>query len=125
MVSKAFMIFAVLFALVGMSLGLWMGMHEDFTLAPVHAHINLVGWVTMFLAGLFYNARPDRDGALAKVHLGLAVIGLLIMAPGLAGLKLGYMSWGGPMTAIGSIVTFAAMILFAFIVITTPGRVRA
>ena len=125
MVSKPFMCFAVLFAIVGMCLGLWMGMHEDFTLAPVHAHVNLVGWVTMFLAGLFYNARPDREGMLAKVHFGLAVIGLLIMAPGLAGLKLGYLSWGGPMTGVGSILTLAAMLLFAFIVFTTPSRVRA
>jgi len=125
MVSKSFMCFGVLFAITGMCRGLWMGMHEDFTLAPVHAHINLVGWVTMFLAGLFYHVRPDREGGLAKVHLGLAVIGLLVMAPGLAALKLGYMSWGGPMTAIGSVITFAAMLLFAFIIFTTSSRARA
>jgi hypothetical protein len=125
MVSKAFLCFAVLFAIVGMSLGLWMGSHEDFTLAPVHAHINLLGWVTMFLAGLFYNAFPERAGILARTHLALAVIGLLVMAPGLAGLKLGYVSWGGPMTGIGSIIVFAAMILFAFIIFTTPTRAQA
>jgi len=125
MISKAFLCFAVLFAMVGMSLGLWMGAHEDFTLAPVHAHINLLGWVTMFLAGLFYNAFPERAGILARIHLALAVIGLSIMAPGLAGKMLGYVSWGGPMTGIGSIIVFAAMILFAFIVFTTPTRARA
>jgi hypothetical protein len=125
MISKMFMCFAVLFAICGMTLGLWMGAHEDFTLAPVHAHVNLLGWVTMFLAGLFYHAYPERQGTLARVHLGLALIGLLIMAPGLAALKLGYVSWGGPMTIIGSVITFAAMILFAFIIFTTPSRARA
>ena len=125
MVSKAFLCFAVIFAIVGMSLGLWMGSHEDFTLAPVHAHINLLGWVTMFLAGLYYNAYPERAGMPARIHLALTVIGLLIMAPGLAGLKLGYVSWGGPMSGIGSIVVFAAMIVFAVIVFRTPSRTRA
>lgn len=125
MVSKAFLCFAVLFAIVGMSLGLWMGGHEDFTLAPVHAHINLLGWVTMFLAGLFYNIHPERAGVLARIHLALAVIGLLIMAPGLAGKMLGYVSWGEPMTGIGSVIVFAAMILFAFIIFTTPTKARA
>ena len=42
---------AALCGLSGMSLGIWMGMHEDFTLAPVHAHINLLGWVTLALYG--------------------------------------------------------------------------
>jgi len=125
MIAKLFLCFGVLFAIVGMSLGLYMGANEDFTLAPVHAHINLVGWVTMFLAGLFYSVRPDCQGALARVHLGLAVIGLLIMAPGLAGLKLGYVSWGGPMTVIGSLITFAAMLVFAFIIFTLPSKARA
>jgi len=125
MISKLFMCFAVLFAIAGMTLGLYMGSHEDFTLAPVHAHINLLGWVTMFLAGLFYHVHPEREGMLARIHFGLALVGLLILAPGLAGLKLGYVSWGGPMTGIGSVITFAAMILFAFIIFTTPSRVRA
>ena len=35
-------------------LGIYMGMHEDFTLAPVHAHINLLGWVTLALYGLYH-----------------------------------------------------------------------
>ena len=38
---------AAVFALTGMSLGIAMGMREDFTLAPVHAHINLLGWVSL------------------------------------------------------------------------------
>jgi hypothetical protein len=125
MISKLFMCFAVLFALCGMTLGLYMGSNEDFTLAPVHAHINLLGWVTMFLAGLFYHVHPEREGMLARVHFGLSLIGLLIMAPGLAALKLGNMAVGGPATGIGSIIVFAAMILFAYIIFTTPSRARA
>jgi hypothetical protein len=35
---------AALAALGGMGLGLYMGLAHDFTLAPAHAHLNLLGW---------------------------------------------------------------------------------
>ncbi len=38
-----FFIAGIVFVLLGMILGMWMGMNEDFTYAPVHAHLNLVG----------------------------------------------------------------------------------
>ncbi|MDB5522263.1 MAG: hypothetical protein JWM58_26 [Rhizobium sp.] len=125
MISQWFLRFGVLFAIVGMCLGIYMAASHDHTLAPVHAHINLVGWVTMFLAGLYYTVRPDSDGKLARIHLGLAVIGLLILAPGLTGVMLGYLSWGEPLAGIGSVLTLGAMLLFAYIVFTAPRRVRA
>ena len=47
-------------ALAGMSLGIYMGIAQDHSLMPVHAHLNLIGWVTMFLMGLYYRrmSRP-------------------------------------------------------------------
>jgi hypothetical protein len=36
-----------------MSGGILMAIAQDFTLAPAHAHLNLLGWVTMALYGLF------------------------------------------------------------------------
>jgi len=125
MISTWFLRFGVFFALVGMCLGIYMAASHDHTLAPVHAHINLVGWVTMFLAGLFYTVRPDCQRLLAKIHLALAGIGLLILAPGLTGVMLGDLAWGEPLAAIGSLVTLAAMLIFAFIVFTAPARATA
>lgn len=124
MISQWFLRFGVLFAIVGMCLGIYMAASHDHTLAPVHAHINLIGWVTMFLAGLFYTVRPDCDGKMARVHFGLAVIGLLILAPGLTGVMLGYLSWGEPLAGIGSVLTLAGILTFAYIVFTAPSRVR-
>lgn len=45
--------------LVGVCLGLGMGMAHDFHLAPVHAHLNLVGWTSLSLMGLTYRAYPE------------------------------------------------------------------
>ncbi len=41
-VSAAFFTVAVLLLLSGMALGEYMGATEEFTLAPVHAHMNLL-----------------------------------------------------------------------------------
>ncbi|WBJ99914.1 hypothetical protein [Methylocystis parvus] len=105
--------FGVIFAIVGMALGIHMGAAHDFSLAPVHAHINLVGWVSMFLAGLFYQAHPERQTKLAAAHLGLAVTGLLLMAPGITALARN-LPWGEPVAIAGSLATFVATLLFAF-----------
>ena len=42
---------AVLYLIVGVGLGIAMGATENFTLRPVHAHLNLLGWTTMALGG--------------------------------------------------------------------------
>lgn len=123
MISKWFLRFGVLFAVIGMCLGIYMAASHDHTLAPVHAHINLVGWVTMFLSGLFYAVRPDCEGRMARIHLTLAVVGLLILAPGLTGVMFNY-PWGEPLAAGGSLITLAAILAFAFVVFTAPARQR-
>jgi hypothetical protein len=70
-----FFVIGVLFALTGMSLGTYMGMAQDFLLAPVHAHINLVGWVTHFLFGLYYRAEPvNAKGILPEAQFACSVL---------------------------------------------------
>ena len=48
-IDRWFLRIAVIYALVAMFLGITMGIREDFTQAPTHAHLNLVGWVSMAL----------------------------------------------------------------------------
>ena len=106
--------------LIGMIMGIAMGAAHDFTLAPVHAHINLAGWVTMFLAGLFYRLHPECENTLGRVHFWLAAIGLLIFAPGIAGANAN-LPWGVPVAIAGSMLTLAAMLVFALVVFRTRG----
>lgn len=83
-VSNNFLRLGVLSALVGMTLGVWMGANQDFVLRPVHAHINLLGFASMMLFGLFYRAFPAAArGWLPMVHFGLSVLGFLILMPSL------------------------------------------
>ena len=123
--SNRFLRLAVLFALIGMSLGYWMGATEQFAAAPVHAHINLLGWVSMALYGLFYRVQPGAaHGALPKVHFWVTVIGLLIFMPALAAKLLGSPAMQGAATLgliVGPTLTLASMLLFAVIVFRATG----
>lgn len=71
---------AILYLILGVALGIGMGASQNFTLHPVHAHINLLGWATMALAGLIYTVFPAAGNSkLAKVHFWLQNISLPIM----------------------------------------------
>ena len=83
-----FMLTAAILALLGVCFGIWMGMNGEatFNYAPVHAHINLVGWVSMFLFGLWYKAHPAVAGkTIAHVHYWCALVGVICLAIGIFG----------------------------------------
>ena len=64
----AFLLLATTCLVAGVSMGIWMGIAHDFQFAPVHAHLNLLGWASLALFGLVYKAYP----ALGQSRLALA-----------------------------------------------------
>ena len=81
---------AVLFALIGMIVGLYMAASHNHALAPGHAHINLIGWVSLFLIGLFYERRPQLDkSAGARWQVIIYAIGAVVTNAFLAAMLLG------------------------------------
>ncbi|AYG93860.1 hypothetical protein D8I30_00685 [Brevundimonas naejangsanensis] len=123
--SNRFLRLAVAFALIGMVLGYWMGSSRDFTASPVHAHINLLGWVSMALYGLFYRILPQAArGRLPQVHFWTALIGLLIFMPALTAELIGGPAWAS-FAHIGLIagptLTLLSMAVFALIVFRATG----
>ena len=115
-VSNNFLRLGALSALVGMSLGVWMGANENFVLRPVHAHINLVGFASMMLFGLFYRAFPAAGrGWMPMAHFVLSVIGFLILMPSLTLMLLGKPLFVPGMIA-SEIMLVASMALFVVIV---------
>jgi cbb3-type cytochrome oxidase subunit 1 len=72
--SNWFLRIAVLYIIAGVSLGIHMGASGDHSLYPLHAHLNLLGWVAMTLFGLFYRVVPAAaETKLAKVHFWIYV----------------------------------------------------
>src|SRR3954471_17857543 len=81
---------SVCLGLTGMVLGIFMGIRQDFTLMPVHAHLNLLGFVTMFLSALYYRVVPEAaSDRLARYHAVLSVAGAAISPIGIAAVLLG------------------------------------
>ncbi len=104
---------AVLYLIVGVGLGIMMGASENFTMRPVHAHINLLGWATMALAGLIYSVYPQAgESRLAKAHFWLNNVSLPVMAISLAFVLTGERGVI-PVLAISEIVAAAGILVFA------------
>jgi hypothetical protein len=96
-------------ALAGMLLGIVMGVSQNFTLTPAHAHINLVGWASLSVFGLAYRAGIAKNDHWAVVHFWIATAGAVVLPVGIALA----VTKGEPTTAIiGSLLTLASMLLF-------------
>lgn len=104
---------AVLYLIVGVGMGIMMGASEDFTLRPVHAHINLLGWATMALAGLIYSVFPQAGlSKLARIHFWLANTSLPVMAVALSFVVTGTRQVV-PVLALSEIVATLGILVFA------------
>tara|TARA_R110002020_G_scaffold39991_6_gene118333 strand:- start:101 stop:424 length:324 start_codon:yes stop_codon:yes gene_type:complete len=105
-----------------MALGIYMAASHDHGLSPAHAHLNLVGWVSVALYGLYYHAVPTAAAMrLARIQVGAATLGVILLAPGVALANLGMTE--AP-AVIGSLITIVSMALFAAVVIRTRRPVR-
>lgn len=123
-ISFFFFTTGALFVLCGVGLGIWMGANQNFTLAPVHAHINLIGWASMGLMGAFFAvAGESAPRKLGWCSYGLTTVGLAIMVPSLALLLLGDRSVT-PVLAGAEILIALAMVLFFVTVVVTWSRQR-
>ncbi len=114
---------AVLFALAGMTVGIAMAASHDHSVMPAHAHLNLLGWVSLFLIGIFYRLHPERDASrLALLHVVTWAVATVILTVGVAAIDLGYAA-GEPVAVVGSLAILAAMVMFA-VVVFRPGLRR-
>lgn len=118
-------IVAAMAALAGMGLGIFMGIAQDFTLAPAHAHLNLLGWVTMAIYGLYHRAAGRSGGLPGWVQVVSGALGAALMAGGLAiYLAQGHDERFVPIVILGSLLAVFAMLMFLGLVLVDMLRVR-
>jgi hypothetical protein len=80
-----FLLLGALMLVAGVTLGIVMGVRQDFSLAPVHAHINLVGWASLSLFGIVYKLYPElARSRLAALHFIFAAPAALMFPLGIA-----------------------------------------
>ena len=107
---------AVAFVIAGMIWGIIMAISEDHSAYPAHAHLNLLGWVSLFLFGVYYRLHPALEGAKAvMVQVWVWIIGTVILAIGVGLAHTGHAA-GEPIAAAGSIIVLLDMLLFGWLV---------
>jgi cbb3-type cytochrome oxidase subunit 1 len=68
-----FLLLGAVMLIGGVGMGIYMGIAHDFALSPIHAHTNLVGFVSLSLFGIVYRLYPElQERRAAKVHFALA-----------------------------------------------------
>jgi cbb3-type cytochrome oxidase subunit 1 len=111
---------AALYAVTGMAGGIYMAASHDHTLATAHAHLNLLGFVSLAIFGLYYHTVPGAAlTRLAKLHAIAATIGLWLLIPGIAMAHLGI---NEGIAIAGSFTTIGAMALFVAVVVRSHGE---
>jgi len=114
---------APVYAVIGMAFGIHLAMSGDYSLAPAHAHLNLLGWVSIAIYGAFYTLVPAAaEQVLAKFQVALAELGVVVMVPGIA---IAITSRNEALAAVGSIIVLVSMLLFLAVVLRATGQVPA
>ena len=114
--ARWFPVVGSVYLLIGIGLGMFMGGSGDHTLSPLHAHINLVGFVLMALFGLMFRVIPGlADGILAAAHFWLFQIGAIVLVTCLYLLLTTRVaeSTVGPVILLAEVAIFAALVAFA------------
>ena len=110
--SRRWFLAAVSYFVVGIGFGVYMGASGDHSLAPLHAHINLLGWASMALTGLLYRAFPAAARApVARWHFWVyqSAVPVMLLAVGL--IYSGHPEFE-PLAGIGSVVVLVSVLLF-------------
>jgi hypothetical protein len=107
---------AVLFVITGMAMGIGMAASQNHAIMPAHAHLNLLGWVSLFLFGIYYERRPALDASrIARLQVGLWSVGTVVLTVAVAAIHLGYTAMD-PVAGLASLLVLGAMLLFAYCV---------
>ncbi|MBS0565620.1 MAG: hypothetical protein JSR87_14465 [Proteobacteria bacterium] len=117
-VSRGFLVIAPLYMIVGALIGMHMGASGDFTLAPAHAHLNLLGFTLMMIFGLTYHMLPEAGASvLARVHFWLHQAGTLVLTVMLVLLFSGRISEAQmvPLAPVAEVVILVGLLCFAWI----------
>ena len=75
--------FSAIFGVVGTIIGSKMSGDMDYSLRPIHAHVLLVGWLSVFAWGIFYYLVPISKPMLVKVQAIFGMVGAIGLSVGM------------------------------------------
>ena len=118
--GSVFIATSAVFALVGMAWGIQMSASGNHMLSPAHGHLNLVGWATGAIFGLYYMVNPVASASrLAMPHYLLHLVAVLVLTPGIA---MAISRAGETLAKVGSVLTLLSMLVFIVVVFRSGFR---
>lgn len=112
---------SAVYMVIGLIMGLAMGISGDFSLSSVHAHLSLLGWATMSIAGIVYMVMPRLSRSrLASLHFWGHNLGLPVMMVSLGLFTYGHAA-AEKAVALGSTIVLLSLLLFAVNLIVNGG----
>jgi len=112
-----FLKIAVIYLAIGVIAGIVIGISHQFQYAPVHAHLSLLGWASLALAGLTYHLYPQAaQTRLARLHFWLHNLGLPVFLAGMF-LRIAGQDIADPLLKVGALTTLLGVQLFVVNVI--------
>lgn len=112
--SKWLIRISAVYALIGAMLGSDIAGRKDYTMVPGHAHILVIGWLTLFAYGIFYYVFKEigmKKTAILHVWSSLIGGGLMPLS------MLVYYQMENTVTMI-TFITTASILLFGIILFT-------
>ncbi|GLB60082.1 hypothetical protein [Cytobacillus sp. NCCP-133] len=81
--SQILLRFAGVFGVIGAILGAHMAGSGSYAFRPVHAHILVVGWLSLFAWAVYYKVFQTSQTLLTKIHVWTAIIGSVGLTVGM------------------------------------------
>lgn len=111
---------AAIFALIGTYLGSHMSGSGSYEYRPIHAHILLVGWLSMFAWGIFYRGFKVKSQKLVTIHGWTAIVGVLGLTLGMWFYNINPFNFGSTFTLVFFIVGGTTLLIsFALFIVVT------
>ncbi|SES99646.1 hypothetical protein SAMN05216389_104104 [Oceanobacillus limi] len=122
--SKTLLRFSAIFAFIGAFLGSHMAGAGSYAFKSVHAHILVVGWLTLFAWAVYYKLFPPTNKLLARIHVVTAIIGAIGLTTGMWFYYLNPFGFSQTFTTVFFIVGGSTLLLsFAVFVLLTFTKV--
>ena len=116
---------AAVYLAIGVTMGIVMGITHQFALAPVHAHVNLLGWASLAIMGVVYHVYPAAGATrLARVHFWIHNIALPVFMVGLGFALTGHEA-AMPVTIAGALTVAIGILVFVVNIFMTIRPVDA
>lgn len=104
---------STIYFLIGITFGIYIGVADQFQFSSAHAHINLLGWVSLAIIGAIYHLFPEAgENKLAKGNFWLMMLGVPLLTFAMVLFRMGMEEFAGPMSGVGGILILIGVLVF-------------